>query len=75
MRSSMTAYAQVMFVVKTHRRQDLRLLEHMMQKHPQTYVSYYPNLEESGSYRAMYEGIYKDQLYVKIDDDIVFIKV
>ena len=66
---------QVEFIVRTHDWRDLRFLDTMLDRHPGVYSRHYVSSAPAGEWSAMYESLLDNQLYVKIDDDIVFIKV
>lgn len=74
----MLAYVQVIFLVRTNKTEDLQLLDLMLRDQPLQYkykVISQPIAHANFDYSRMYEGLEDSQLYLKIDDDIVYIKV
>lgn len=68
---------QVIFLVRTNKTEDLQLLDLMLRDQPLQYkykVISQPIAHANFDYSRMYEGLEDSQLYLKIDDDIVYIK-
>ena len=66
-----------MFAVRTENEEDIEYLEEILHQHPDEYHKFSAGEVESntGNWTESYGGLKRDHLYVKIDDDIVFIKV
>lgn len=61
------------FVVKTKDAADLAFLDELLPKHPGVYAKHVVK-PVNKDYREMYGSVQDDRLYVKMDDDIVFIQ-
>jgi hypothetical protein len=67
---------QVVFIVKTEDEEDLAYLADLLVDHPGVYRRVVPtSVEGENRWARNYYGLVEARLYVKIDDDIVFIQV
>ena len=75
-------HVQVLFLVRTTRKADLQLLDLMLRDQPLHYKYQIideemakPGVPGRWTWEKMYEGLEAGQLYFKIDDDVVYVKV
>ena len=63
--------------MRTNNTDDLALLEEMLQQNPTAYLKQEPKSlpDNYFDFSGMYDWVQDDQVYVKIDDDVVFINV
>jgi len=73
-------FLQVVFAVRTDSTEDLEYLEELLQKHPDTYrkiptSTLYKAHTQELTWRQSYSALLRDRVCIKIDDDIVYIRV
>lgn len=68
----------MVFSVRTTDSEDLAFLEALLARNPGLYRRHNPDTDPSDNvtrWRQSYEAVRPGRLYIKIDDDIVFIQV
>ena len=63
---------EVIFVAKTDNEEDLTFLDELLASEPKRYSAHHVN-STGGDYSQMYKVCERGNVYVKIDDDILFI--
>ena len=77
MLSRLTDFAggQVVFLVRTTDVQDLAFLQRLLKRHPDAYAHHMMEPHKEHDYHGMYNVVRDNQIYIKMDDDIVYIRV
>lgn len=66
---------QVVFAVRTNETEDLQLLEELLAAHPGVYRRSGPGSLKDKPWQDCYTLAHPGRVYVKIDDDVVFVQV
>ena len=64
---------QVLFLVRAAKANDMEFLDELVGMHPSAYEKVLP--KDTTTFQSFYDLLDANQIYVKMDDDIVFIAV
>jgi len=65
---------EVVFAVNTERPDALSYLDELLHRNPTSYRRYVPKKQYNGGYTKLWEAVEDQNIYIKMDDDIVFLE-